>query len=180
MKHILLPTLEQVSKALLMASYYHSEQRRKYDGSPYINHLIEVMSLLIDVGGITSADTLCAAILHDALEDTNLSAQVVEQEFNAHVRQLIINLTDDKELALEERRKVVLNKLRFAQHESKCIKLADICSNIASIPGDWCHERVMSYVTWLDEVALICKDANLFLFGEYQQRRYAAFRQYLQ
>ena len=125
-------------------------------------------------------ETFCAAILHDVLKDTSLSAQVIEQDFNVHVRQLINNLTDDNGLALKERRKVIINKLRFANHESKCIKLADLCSNIASIPRDWSNERVMSYVTWLDEVALLCKDANLFLFSEYQLRRYATFRKYLQ
>lgn len=171
MKQVSLPALENISKALLMASVHHSQQVRKCDGSPYINHLIDVMHLLTNVGCITCTDVLCAAILHDALEDTNLMPEQIEDELNADVLFLVNKLTDDKTLPLEKRRQVILEKLANANHEIKSIKLADICSNVAHIPNDWDDERVMVYIAWLDESALLCRDANLYLFNEYIARR---------
>ena len=56
-------------KSLELASKNHAQQKRKSDGSPYINHLIEVAVLLTE---IDDADELSAAILHDILDDTEL------------------------------------------------------------------------------------------------------------
>jgi (p)ppGpp synthase/HD superfamily hydrolase len=176
MKHVSLPALENISKALLMASVHHSKQVRKYDGAPYINHLIDVMHLLTNIGRITCTDVLCAAILHDTLEDTNLMPEQIEDELNADVLFLVNKLTDDKRQSLEKRRQVALEKLTYANREIKCIKLADICSNVAHIPKDWQDERVMDYIAWLDEGALRCRDANLYLFNEYLARRQATLK----
>ncbi|XQF91622.1 hypothetical protein ACOBV8_18660 (plasmid) [Pseudoalteromonas espejiana] len=49
-------------KSLALASKYHEQQKRKSDGSPYINHLIEVAVLLTDIAGVDDDDELCAAI----------------------------------------------------------------------------------------------------------------------
>ena len=173
MKNTLLSKLN-ISKALLLASVYHANQRRKYDGSPYINHLIEVMSLLIVVGNVTSINMICAAILHDILEDTDLAPEVLEQELNAEVLWFVKNLTGKKDSSIEQRRRAVIDKLTGNKDELKCIKLADICSNVAKIPKDWTDERVICYVDWLDEVSLLCKDANMSLYEEYLSRKEAS------
>jgi guanosine-3',5'-bis(diphosphate) 3'-pyrophosphohydrolase len=58
-------------RALAFASQKHSQQRRKdVDASPYINHPIALVSILAVEAGINDRDTLCAALLHDTIEDT--------------------------------------------------------------------------------------------------------------
>jgi GTP diphosphokinase / guanosine-3',5'-bis(diphosphate) 3'-diphosphatase len=57
-------------RALAFASHKHSQQRPKdADASPYINHPIARVSILVVETGINDRDTLCAALLHDTIED---------------------------------------------------------------------------------------------------------------
>ena len=58
-------------RALAFASRKHTQQRRKdTDASPYINHPIALVSILAVEACINDCDTLCAALLHDTIEDT--------------------------------------------------------------------------------------------------------------
>ena len=62
--------LQILIKALAFASHKHKDQRRKDQGaSPYINHPIALTNLLVNEGGVSDAETLCAALLHDTIED---------------------------------------------------------------------------------------------------------------
>ncbi len=58
-------------KAVAFAAHKHRKQRRKgADAAPYINHPIGVAHVLAFEGDVTDAAVLCAATLHDTLEDT--------------------------------------------------------------------------------------------------------------
>jgi (p)ppGpp synthase/HD superfamily hydrolase len=60
----------KVFQALAFAAHKHRDQRRKNaDASPYINHPIALADILVNEGGITDHVVLCAAILHDTIED---------------------------------------------------------------------------------------------------------------
>jgi GTP pyrophosphokinase len=59
----------KIARALEVASEAHSKQTRKFDGSLYANHLIEVLNLLL-YGKEKDTSTLVAGVLHDVLEDT--------------------------------------------------------------------------------------------------------------
>jgi GTP diphosphokinase / guanosine-3',5'-bis(diphosphate) 3'-diphosphatase len=69
-------------RALAFASRKHSQQRRKdVDASPYINHPIALVSILAVEAGIHDWDTLCAALLHDTIEDTDTSVEELVEAF---------------------------------------------------------------------------------------------------
>ena len=74
------------------------------DPPPYINHPIEVADLLADVGGVIDLATLVAGLLHDTVEDTETTLQEVEALFGAEVRNLVAEVTDDKNLDKDVRR----------------------------------------------------------------------------
>src|ERR1700761_2765818 len=64
-------SLPLVLHALAFAANKHRDQRRKDpQASPYINHPIALANVLINEGGVLDAQTLCAAVLHDTVEDT--------------------------------------------------------------------------------------------------------------
>src|SRR5437879_13545372 len=68
-------------KALAFAAHKHRDQRRKdAESSPYINHPIALADVLINEGGVTDVEVLCAALLHDTVEDT---ATTHEERVNA-------------------------------------------------------------------------------------------------
>ena len=66
--------------ALAFSAEKHKNQRRKdAQITPYINHPIELVNVLVNEGGVMSWDVLCAALLHDVIEDT----QTTEEELLA-------------------------------------------------------------------------------------------------
>ncbi len=157
-------------KALDVAARKHKRQTRKYDGSPYINHLIEVACLLSEVAGIEDRELLQAAVLHDILEDTDACEADLHSHFSERTLHLIRAVTDDKSLTLDQRREEQLFHLCNAPRDVKLLKLADHCSNIAAIPGSWDEERVKAYMEWSNSVAQLCFDASQPLADEYRRR----------
>src|SRR3954462_14355648 len=93
-------------RALSFAALKHRDQRRKGNHqAPYINHPIEVASLLASVGGVTDLATLQAALLHDTVEDTATTAEELERTFGAEVAALVMEMTDDMSKPSVERKK---------------------------------------------------------------------------
>ena len=98
---------EALLSVLAFAARKHSGQRRKDPaGTPYINHPIAVAELLARVGRVSDLAALQAAILHDTLEDTETTVQELEAHFGLEVRALVQEMTDDKSLPKEERKRL--------------------------------------------------------------------------
>jgi len=92
-------TPNRLLKALKFAADKHRHQRRKdTESSPFINHPIEVAEVLVAIGGVDDIEVLQAAILHDTIEDTETTAAELERNFGAEVRELVEEVTDDKNL----------------------------------------------------------------------------------
>ncbi|MEJ2397967.1 MAG: HD domain-containing protein, partial [Gammaproteobacteria bacterium] len=63
--------LKLLLKALSFAAHKHKDQRRKDpESSPYINHPISLANILCNEGHVTDIEVICAALLHDTVEDT--------------------------------------------------------------------------------------------------------------
>lgn len=77
---------EKLKRAYEYASTAHKGVKRK-SGEPYIIHPIEVALILSDLR--MDVDTLCAALLHDTIEDTDTTAVTLEEQFGAQVSQLV-------------------------------------------------------------------------------------------
>ncbi|MCG9707419.1 HD domain-containing protein [Pseudoalteromonas sp. Isolate3] len=165
-----------LTKSLWLAAQYHAQQQRKSDGSPYINHLIEVVDMLVNIAHVQDENELCAAALHDSLEDTRITKGQIANEFGICVLEMVEALTDNKTLSLTERRASILEKLPCEATSVQRIKLADICSNASAIPCGWSNERLTEYFVWLDQVAKLCKNASPFLYDEYLKRRAIAIK----
>ena len=149
--------VDKLLQTLYFAAKAHKSQKRKGDGGvPYINHLIEVATLLSLEAGVTDIEVLQAAVLHDVLEDTPVTLDELNDVFGERVAGLIEAVTDDKSLSLEQRRQKQVDMISCASPEVKLIKLADHCSNIVCIPDTWVANRVEQYKMWSFEVASKC------------------------
>ena len=128
--------IERVRLAYRIGAAAHEGQTRK-SGEPYITHPVAVATLLADLG--MDAETLCAAILHDALEDTSLERGTIEREFGNAVAELVDGVTkldklqfaDRQEAAAESFRKMLLAMARDLR--VILIKLADRLHNMRTI-----------------------------------------------
>ncbi|HSX68609.1 MAG TPA: bifunctional (p)ppGpp synthetase/guanosine-3',5'-bis(diphosphate) 3'-pyrophosphohydrolase [Nocardioides sp.] len=82
--------LALLERAYTTAEHHHRDQRRK-SGDPYITHPLAVTTILADIG-MTEA-TLCAALLHDTVEDTAYSLEELRRDFGEEVAQLVDGVT---------------------------------------------------------------------------------------
>lgn len=139
--------------AVAFAAEKHRNQRRKdADASPYINHPIALANVLANEGNIIDVSVLCAAILHDTVEDTETTFEELEREFGSSITGIVREVTDDKSFSKAERKRLQVEHANHASHEARLVKLADKICNLrdilASPPADWTHERKRQYFDW--------------------------------
>jgi len=146
-----------VLQAADMAARLHVDQRRKgIAQEPYINHLLEVATLVAEATGGSDPDVVIAALLHDSIEDQGVTPETISEEFGQHVAHIVLEVTDDKALPKQERKRRQVQNASKKSRAAKLIKLADKTSNlrtIASSPAaDWSVERRLQYVEWAKAV----------------------------
>jgi|ERR1035437_10450336 (p)ppGpp synthase/HD superfamily hydrolase len=125
---------DEVIRAIAFATKAHEGQFRRYTNEKYINHPIEVATLVSTVPHTKAM--LQAAALHDVAEDTSVTLDEIESEFGVEVRILVEGLTDVSKPSDGNRiaRKTIdLHHTASASPETKTIKLADLISNSKSI-----------------------------------------------
>ncbi|XP_022703934.1 guanosine-3',5'-bis(diphosphate) 3'-pyrophosphohydrolase MESH1-like isoform X2 [Varroa jacobsoni] len=109
--------LSDFVRACHFAAVKHKNQRRKcVEDIPYINHPIGVAYHLVEYG-ITDAVTLCAAVLHDTVEDTDATFKEIEEHFGAEVEWIVREVSDDKALTKAERKRFQID-FRKSQSEA--------------------------------------------------------------
>lgn len=121
--------LLESARALAITS--HGDQR--YADEPYVRHLEEVVRVLIGDGADATIpahlDVLCAAWLHDTLEDTDLEPSRIEALFGKNVLEIVQAVTDQPGANRHERH--LATYPRIAELESTvCVKLADRIANL--------------------------------------------------
>jgi guanosine-3',5'-bis(diphosphate) 3'-pyrophosphohydrolase len=152
--------LRRLVAALQYAATHHKDQRRKdRDGSPYINHPITLLHILAVEAGVTDSDVLCAAVLHDVIEDCAGSeaervqrAAEIDAMFGPEVLAIVQDVTDDKALSKAQRKQQQIDHARQILHGAKLVKLADKTANLRDVahnpPPAWPLERRREYFDW--------------------------------
>ncbi|HLN19878.1 MAG TPA: HD domain-containing protein [Bacteroidales bacterium] len=151
-------------EALDYAALRHRNQLRKGSGRiPYINHPIQVANHLAAAGEADNIVLIVSAILHDVIEDTvepgftkeGLIAYI-ENKFGEDILSLILEVTDDKSLDKEERKRIQVELSTKRSLNARKLIIADKTMNIHDItedpPPDWDHERITGYFDWAEKV----------------------------
>ena len=153
-----------ISCAADFAAERHKDLRRKgVGGAPYVNHLAEVARLLAVVTDGSDAGLIAAGWLHDTVEDTATSPDELVSTFGEDVASLVMEVTDDKRLPKQERKRLQVEKTPKKTPRAKMIKLADLTSNLRQLPETWEKQRIREYLEWATEVAAGCRGVNLEL-----------------
>ena len=147
-----LEDLRLLLDALVFASDKHKNQKRKGNSAiPYINHPIQVAQLLVSVGEITDISILCAAILHDTVEDTDATPEDIQTQFGVTIANIVAEVSDDKNLKKEERKRLQIVNAAKKSQAAKALKIADKTCNVRDIVNDppvWTIERKQAYIEW--------------------------------
>lgn len=90
-----------VQKAYSLAKILHKDQKRK-DGKPYISHPVEVAIILAKLG--FDEDVVCAALLHDVVEDCGYTIQQIAAGFNENVAKMVdcVSAVDEAKFVFDE------------------------------------------------------------------------------
>jgi (p)ppGpp synthase/HD superfamily hydrolase len=120
-----------INKAIYFARKYHGEQKRK-SGEAYYTHPLEVAYMISDYK--LKTDVIVASILHDIIEDTEVTAGMILDNFGQRIAEMVDRLTRDRpdgtKLSVEE---IINNAYKLKDHEVLMIKLIDRLHNMQTI-----------------------------------------------
>lgn len=141
--------MERAAYAFAKWAHDIKDQRRKYTNNPYIVHPYAVAKIVESYG--FSQEAICAALLHDTVEDTYVTLELIKRKFGQRVHDLVEMLTDVSKPSdgnRATRKAIDLEHTAKADYEGKSIKLADLINNAPSIikndPGfarKWMKEK---------------------------------------
>ena len=136
---------DKVTKAIEFAAKAHDGMVRKKDKTPYILHPLEAAVI---VGTMTdNKDVICAAALHDVVEDTEITIEEIEKNFGSRVRALVESETEDKRADLPPENTWRIRKEESLEELANCgdtdvlmLWLGDKLANMRSFYRLWKKE----------------------------------------
>jgi guanosine-3',5'-bis(diphosphate) 3'-pyrophosphohydrolase len=118
-------------EAMIFARQVHKDQKRKYTGNPYSDHLAEVAGIVSTV--LTDEKAIAVAWLHDCVEDQGVSLDFIDEVFGFDVAVGVSGLSDMEQGNRAERKAASRARLAACSGWIQTIKCADLISNTSSI-----------------------------------------------
>jgi len=155
---------ELLAGAYEMASRSHHGQRRKDNGAPYVTHPVRV-ARLVQAEGL-GEEVVAAALLHDVVEDSDVSLSEIARRFGPAVAELVGALTEDDRIAdYEERKAEHRDRVEAAGPAAVAVYTADKLANLRDMRrlyaeiGEPAAERFTAPLDlrarlWLEDAAL--------------------------
>ncbi|HJM39775.1 MAG TPA: HD domain-containing protein [Planctomycetota bacterium] len=141
-------TWPPIHKAVELAKDKHTGQLRK-DGSEFVTHPFRVALLLLEVGNLNDPNLLCAAVLHDIVEDTELNCDDLMGDFGSKVADLVRSMTlpDLRDgQSKSDRDQVHFSALSWDGRDSQILRSSDRLDNILSLNDDFPPDRLTDYL----------------------------------
>ncbi len=130
-----------LDRAIIFATKAHHGTERRGKKFPYIVHPLEAMAIVATI--TNDQEMLAAAVLHDTIEDTDVTYDDLEREFGHRVAELVASETDvkngadGKALSWQERKQRDLENLSRCTRDEKIIAIGDKLSNMRAIARDY-------------------------------------------
>jgi guanosine-3',5'-bis(diphosphate) 3'-pyrophosphohydrolase len=162
------PQLDEQDVARVLRSYEvareaHSGQTRD-EGSPYIVHPIRVAVSLVDELGLYSSKLICSALLHDVIEDSELTRDDIARLFDEEIAEVVWLLTKLEDVRLPE----YLARIEAAADTgAPIVKLCDRLDNMRSVVHTPKLEKKRRYIRTTEELYLpLAARTNRYLYDE--------------
>src|SRR3984893_9019315 len=138
--------------------------------------------LVADATGGTDTNLVIAALLHDAIEDSEVPRELIAETFGDDVASIVVEVTDDKSLPKAKRKLMQIETASIRSPRAKILKLADKTSNLravaASPPSDWSVKRRVEYVEFARKVVAGLRGVNSQLEEQFDEAARAADRSF--
>jgi len=158
---------EKYIRAYLFAAKAHRGQLYPGTGLPYLIHLSFVSMEIIAALAVEEAAhpdlAVQCALLHDVIEDTEVSKQKLEEEFGKEVADGVDALSKRKEFEESQRLLESLNRIQLQPHEVWMVKLADRICNLQPPPFNWTQSKIKTYWESSKEIYATLKDSSPYL-----------------
>lgn len=154
--------MQLLLKSVDFAARAHRDQRRKGPANePYINHPVEVSRLIVECEPDTAEHVLCAAVLHDVIEDCGATRDEIATCFNDIVADIVLEVSDDKALPRDNRKARQIETAPHLSNDAKLVRLADKIANVGAMltdtPIGWDRDQILAYVDWAEAVIAPCR-----------------------
>lgn len=139
------------------AARQHKYQRRKdTEQTPYVNHPLGVARILTEEGKVSDMELIQVAMLHDTMEDADVSLTELVENFGIRVAAFVAELTDNKSYKKYVRKRLQVENAPTKSSGAKIVAMCDKIYNLRDLmrqtPVDWTQERVNEYFSWAEEV----------------------------
>ena len=132
---------ELLDRAIIFAVKAHADTERRGKGYPYIVHPMEAVEIVATM--TADQELLAAAILHDTVEDTEVTVEQLRTEFGERIASLVADESDvmpegmTEEASWHQRKQAAIDRLSKASHDAKMVALGDKLSNMRAIARDY-------------------------------------------
>ena len=133
-----------LDRAIIFAVKAHTGTERRGKGYPYIIHPMEAVEIVATM--TKDQELLAAAILHDTVEDTNVTVDQIRDEFGDRVADLVASESDEMPAGVSEedswhaRKQAAIDRLSKASREAKIVAMGDKLSNMRAIARDYAEQ----------------------------------------
>jgi len=130
-----------LDRAIVFAVRAHHNTERRGKGFPYIVHPMEAMEIVATI--TPDQELLAAAVLHDTIEDTEVTVEQLRQEFGDRIANLVQAESDQFVEGVTEadswhtRKQAAIDRLASASHDAKIVAMGDKLSNMRAIARDY-------------------------------------------
>lgn len=130
-----------VDEAIKFAVDAHANTERRGKGFPYVIHVLEAMEIVASI--TNDKELLAAAVLHDTVEDTDVTVEEIRSRFGDRVASIVAAESDQFETGVSEedswkgRKQAAIDRLAAASLDAKTVALGDKLSNMRAIARDY-------------------------------------------
>ncbi|MBS0198354.1 MAG: bifunctional (p)ppGpp synthetase/guanosine-3',5'-bis(diphosphate) 3'-pyrophosphohydrolase [Planctomycetes bacterium] len=121
-------------EAIAFAAWKHRNQVRRDGRTPYVSHVMRVCMTVTQIFGCADPVAVCAALLHDTIEDTTTDFDDIADLFGRDVAECVAALTKNMALPDKDREREYDQRLAKADWRARLVKLADAYDNLCDLP----------------------------------------------
>ena len=167
---------ENYIEVLNFAAIAHGEQKTP-KGLPYLAHITCVAMEVINACEKSSLDeekanlAISCALLHDVIEDANITYDELYMKFGEKVANGVEALTKDKTLASkQEQMKDSIERLLTQPYEIQMVKLADRITNLGIPPKHWDNDKIKKYQKEAGFILSCLGNSNIYLSKRLEEK----------